>query len=213
MSSSSIRTFLSAADYGVSGEARSKRRGKGARYGNFRAGDRVRWSASGQWVGVKFGPSLHGPGLCTWACGRLIGTGVQSREWEQAYAVNATSDPPSHHDCSGGARITVVAALVVWSSRSLRGSRGSRNLKLTTTSVGRRLSSSCSSAGATGAMPPTTPAASRVPRGLEASQPRLANPPPPVTQRGYRAMSCGGRPADRRLPPGRRAAHVPASAR
>ena len=35
------------------------------------------------------------------------------------------------HHCSGDARVTVVAALVVWASRSLRGSPDSRNLKLT----------------------------------------------------------------------------------
>lgn len=49
--------------------------------------------------------------------------------------MDATSNPASRHHCSGDARITVVAALVVWASRSLRGSPVSRNLKVTASSL------------------------------------------------------------------------------
>jgi hypothetical protein len=45
--------------------------------------------------------------------------------------VDATSDPASRRHCSGDTRVTVVAALVVWTSRSLRGRPDSRTLKLT----------------------------------------------------------------------------------
>ena len=59
-----------------------------------------------------------------------MGVRSNSAGSKQANAVNATSDPASHHHCSGGDRRTVVAALVVWASRSLRGSPDSGNLKL-----------------------------------------------------------------------------------
>ena len=50
------------------------------------------------------------------------------------YAVDASSNPASHHLCSGGARVIVLAGLV-WASRSLRGRPDSRNLKLTHTTA------------------------------------------------------------------------------
>ena len=59
-------------------------------------------------------------------------SGCLNSRGSKPYAANAASNPASHHLCSGGARVIVLAGLVR-ASRSLRGRPDSRNLKLTHT--------------------------------------------------------------------------------
>jgi hypothetical protein len=71
-------------------------------------------------------------------------SGCLNSRGSKPYAANAASNPASHHLCSGGARVIVLAGLV-WAGRSLRGRPDSRNLKLTHTPGLGRLSSDLSS--------------------------------------------------------------------